>query len=606
MGKIKLLPPNLSNKIAAGEVVERPASIIKELIENSIDSGAKTITITFEDGGKRLIRITDDGCGMTEEDLMMAFQRHATSKIATVDDLMNIRTMGFRGEALASIASVAKIEAKTALQGSTEGHFLRIDGGEIQTSQKVISVPGTTFTIKNLFFNIPARRKFLRSKSAETRHILNVIKKFTIAYPEVSFLVFDESERVLVYPIQTLQERLEEIFGKRTFSTLIPVENKIGEVQITGFVEKPELVRKSFGEQHLLLNKRSVTSRVLNKAVFSAYGSLISKGDYPLFVISLEMPATEFDINVHPAKLEVKFAEEQEIFDAIYKTIREVFTSDMAIPSMHETSLKPAHRTKIKPNQFTLDHQKPFLFKEAPTNKHLESPTFVKPQAPTQSRLNLTENMSDDEFEEEVISKAQEPETPKQVHNSMSGKFWQVHNTYIFSQIKSGLVIIDQHVAHERILYEKALRCFDDFTLPSQKLLFPQTVQLSKEDYLILLEILPWLEKIGFEIKNYGDNSILLEGIPADVRLQDEASILVKMLEFYKENEFKESDVKKNVAASFACHSAIKAGDKLTEDEMRVLVDELFGTEFPYFCPHGRPIVINLSTKELGKKFHRT
>lgn len=607
MGKIKLLPPNLSNKIAAGEVVERPASIIKELIENSIDSGAKTIIITFEDGGKRLIRITDDGCGMSEEDLMMAFQRHATSKIATVDDLMNITTMGFRGEALASISSVAKIEAKTSLQGTTEGHFLRIDGGEIQTSQKVISVPGTTFTIKNLFFNIPARRKFLRSKSAETRHILNVIKKFTIAYPEVSFLVFDESERVLVYPIQTLKERLEEIFGKRTFSTLIPFENKIGDVRVTGFVEKPELVRKSFGEQHLLLNKRSVSSRVLNKAVFSAYGSLISKGDYPLFVIFLEMPATEFDINVHPAKLEVKFAEEQEIFDAIYKTIREVFTSDLVIPSMRKTSLKTAHRTDFKPNQFTLDHQNPFLLREAPTNKHLESPqTFVKTQAQTQSRINLTGNMSHDEFEEEVISKAQEPETPKQVHNSMSGKFWQVHNTYIFSQIKSGLVIIDQHVAHERILYEKALRSFEDFTLPSQKLLFPQTVQLSKEDYLILLEILPWLEKIGFEFKDYGNNLILLEGIPVDVRLQDEVSILVKMLEFYKENEFKESDVKKNIAASFACHSAIKAGEKLTVDEMRVLVDQLFGTEFPYFCPHGRPIVINLSTKELDKKFQRT
>ncbi|MCC7429558.1 DNA mismatch repair endonuclease MutL [bacterium] len=592
MTKIKKLPQNLANKIAAGEVVERPASIIKELVENSLDAGAKSITVTFEDGGKRLIRIADDGFGMDEEDLLLAFERHATSKIASVDDLMNIQTMGFRGEALASIASVAKIEAKTCLQNSTEGVFLRIDGGEVQELKKVIAVPGTTLTIKNLFFNIPARRKFLRSKSAETMQILNILKKFTIAYPEISFLVFDESERVLAYKSETLEERLQEIFGKRTFSTLIPIETQVGDVKITGFVEKPESVRKSIGEQHIFLNRRAISSRLLNKAVFSGYGNLITKGDYPLFALFLEMPATEFDINVHPAKLEVKFSEEQEIFNAVFNTVRDVFSLSFAIPSFKETALKQVYRPKFDPQQITLDREKPFVYSKKEQKN--EFPFSVK-DFPPEELLRPTE-----------MIRKQETETPKQVHNSMSGKFWQVHNTYIFSQIKSGLVVIDQHVAHERILFERALRSFEENQFSSQKLLFPQTLQLTKEDHLILLEIMPYLEKIGFELKDYGNNSIVVEGVPSDVRFSDESSILVEMLEYYKENEYKESDVKINIAASFACHSAIKAGVKLTEEEMRVLVDELFGTESPYFCPHGRPIVVNLSLVELNKKFQRS
>ncbi|MFQ5753353.1 MAG: DNA mismatch repair endonuclease MutL, partial [bacterium] len=462
--KIKILPENLTNKIAAGEVVDRPASVVKELIENSIDAGADNITIIIKDGGKALIQVVDNGYGMHESDLLLAFQRHTTSKIFNYEDLSNIQTLGFRGEALASIASVSLVEAKSVQHDQTSGHLLRMEGGVMQDIEGAGGNPGTSIAVKHLFYNTPARRKFMRKTNTEYRQILNVSNRFFLAYPEITFTLINEGEIIVDLKKASLEQRIKAVLGARIQKNLIPIENE-GHIQVSGFTGNQDTMRSSRGDQYLYFNRRYFTNKSLNYAVISAYGDILPRGLNPVYIVFLEMEPEQADVNVHPTKMEIKFANEALIFSTLRGAIKRALTSKSVIPQLSPVE----HLEKLQPAEAfpQLDSKQTHL-----PSQQIQFPTW--PNAPS-----LTENNRVEAEENKIPSGrfAQERVIFERTN------IWQVHNKYILSQIKNGLILIDQHVAHERILYEQALDNFEKRNPSSQQLLFPQIVEVSAEDY---------------------------------------------------------------------------------------------------------------------------
>lgn len=596
MSLIKILSENVANKIAAGEVVERPASVVKELIENSIDAGSDEIVITVKSGGKGLVQVIDNGCGMNADDAVLCFERHATSKITSWEDLQRVKSFGFRGEALASISSVSDVEMKTRTKDEEVGTVVRMHGGHISEVTKESSLQGTTMSVKNLFYNVPARRNFLKTNNTEFRHITSVIKRFAMAYPAIEFTLFHEDEKIFQLRKAELPQRLEKVIGREIMSYALPLDVEQFGLRVRGYISKPSFSYKTRGEQYLFLNGRPIVNRTVNFAVFSAYGHSIPKGDKPFFVLFLESNPEEFDVNVHPAKAEVKFKDEQLLYRSIFHAVRDSMGTDSMIPTL--TRATPAG-TGADDTNLSLELQTDRVNLNAPIG------------GARQGSSSETEGQADDEVAKFFASPEAEKKAiqsqltqPKPAVNP-SSMVWQLHNRYIISQIKSGLAIIDQHVAHERILYERALEAFDKNPIFSQQLLFPQTLEFSAEDYSILEEFLPMVEKLGFIIKKFGKRTVVVEAVPADVRLGNEQKILTEMIQEYKINSYNELDPRDNLAKSFSCKSAIKSGDPLNVDEMNSLIDQLFACKFPYVCPHGRPIIIQLSLEELDKRFMR-
>lgn len=598
MPTIKILSENVANKIAAGEVVERPASVVKELIENSIDAGSDEIVITVKSGGKGLIQVIDNGSGMNSDDAVLCFERHATSKISSWEDLQRVKSFGFRGEALASISSVSDVEMKTKTKSEEVGTIVRMHAGNISEVTKEASLQGTTITVKNLFYNVPARRNFLKTNNTEFRHITSVIKKFAMAYPGVEFTLIHEDEKIFQLRKANLPARLEKVIGKDTMSYTLPLDVEQFGTHVKGYLSKPSFSYKTKGEQYLFLNGRPIVNRTVNFAVFSAYGHSIPKGDKPFFVLFLESNPEDFDVNVHPTKAEVKFKDEQLLYRTMFHAVRDSMSTDSMIPSL----------TRSSSNEN--DSEQSNLSLELHTQKeNLRMPLGSGMQNSGQSSDSGSQNEDDvarffESPEEEKKAIQTQLTQPKQTVN-LSSLVWQLHNRYIISQIKSGLAIIDQHVAHERILYERALDAFEKNPIFSQQLLFPQTLEFSAEDFSILEEFLPLVEKLGFVIKKFGKRTVVVEAVPADVRLGNEQKILTEMINEYKINSYNDLDPRDNLAKSFSCKSAIKSGDPLTVEEMNSLIDQLFACKFPYVCPHGRPIIIQLSLEELDKRFMR-
>ncbi|MBL7959010.1 DNA mismatch repair endonuclease MutL [bacterium] len=598
MPTIKILSENVANKIAAGEVVERPASVVKELIENSIDAGSDEIVITVKSGGKGLIQVIDNGSGMNSDDAVLCFERHATSKISSWEDLQRVKSFGFRGEALASISSVSDVEMKTKTKSEEVGTIVRMHAGNISEVTKEASLQGTTITVKNLFYNVPARRNFLKTNNTEFRHITSVIKKFAMAYPGVEFTLFHEDEKIFQLRKADLPARLEKVIGKDIMSYTLPLDVEQFGTHVKGYLSKPSFSYKTKGEQYLFLNGRPIVNRTVNFAVFSAYGHSIPKGDKPFFVLFLESNPEDFDVNVHPTKAEVKFKDEQLLYRTMFHAVRDSMSTDSMIPSL----------TRSSSNEN--DSEQSNLSLELHTQKeNLRMPLGSGMQNSGQSSDSGSQNEDDvarffESPEEEKKAIQTQLTQPKQTVN-LSSLVWQLHNRYIISQIKSGLAIIDQHVAHERILYERALDAFEKNPIFSQQLLFPQTLEFSGEDFSILEEFLPLVEKLGFVIKKFGKRTVVVEAVPADVRLGNEQKILTEMINEYKINSYNDLDPRDNLAKSFSCKSAIKSGDPLTVEEMNSLIDQLFACKFPYVCPHGRPIIIQLSLEELDKRFMR-
>ena len=583
--KVRILPEELTNKIAAGEVVDRPASIVKELIENSIDAGADEITVVVKQGGKSLIQVVDNGTGMSREDTILAIQRHTTSKISTYDDLHNIQTLGFRGEALASIASVSRLEIKTIPKEKIAGTYLRMEGSVVEEVTDIGGPRGTSVSIKNIFFNTPARRKFMRSDEAEYRQILNVFQRYALAYFNVSFSLYHNDQKVYDLKPSDPEIRLLDVLGKRYKDNLVKVEDKGTVLKIWGFVGKQDTAKKTRGDQYLFLNGRYIVNRALNHAIISSYGTILPRGEFPMYALFLEIDPRRIDVNVHPSKMEVKFADERLIYSLVRAAVKRALSSEEVIPS-----LSPMPNIEPQP---ILEPREDLLALQTTIPLYEQHP--VAPKAPG---IEIIET-SEEKEQRESVEQIKKEEKYERLN------VWQIHNQYIVSEIKSGLIIIDQHVAHERILYEKALRDFDKSNPASQQLLFPHVVDLTPEEFSYLKDVLPFLEKVGFIIKGFGGNTVVVEGVPSGIKIRNPETILNEIIDEYKKNKGESIDIRDNVAKSYSCKMAIKKGEPLTRDEMNMLIDQLFATQSPYFCPHGRPVIINISLEELDKRFGR-
>jgi len=579
MKPILSLPEDLRNKISAGEVIERPASVVKELLENSIDAGATEITVVVEKGGHQLIQVRDNGHGITADGLAQAFLRYTTSKISKVDDLFKIRTLGFRGEALASIASVSEINVSSSVDESA-GYQMDLVNGVTDAIKAAPPIGGTEITVRNLFYNTPARKKFLKSATTEFRQIVKMLRRFGLEFPEVSFQLMHNDKTILNLTPENIEERIIALTDPSYRDQLLPVNMIKGDYNISGFVGTLNLVRGRPGEQYLFVNRRFIQNRLLNSAVYAAYESLVKRGEYPFSLLNLVLPPDQLDVNVHPRKIEVRFTDEWRIYHVVKSAVREALASILAtIPSFEQhVGQMVTFGKEIDPNQ----RQEPLWFTPA---KQSES------GADLQRAKEYVSNLADQKEEATAIE---------------GSIMWQVHDKYIISQINSGLVIIDQHVAHERVLFEDALLAFDSTPLSAQTLLFPEILEFSTDEYSVLLDILPYLEKLGFRMKENGQNKIMLEAIPSDMGWGNENSVIRDIIDHYVANREKSSSYVENLAASFACHAAVKAGDSLTIEEMQVLVNRLFATKHPYYCPHGRPIIVQLSLEELDQRFERT
>lgn len=626
---IKILPEHIASKIAAGEVVQRPESVVKELIENSIDAGARSITVVVKDAGKSLLQVVDDGCGMSEQDAVMAFQRHATSKIFVYEDIENIQTLGFRGEALASVAAVAQVELKSKQAEDDTGTLVKVEAGEVKETAKAGMENGTSVSVKNLFYNTPGRRNFLKSDNTEFRHIFNTVQRVAISNPQLAVVLISDDERMLDLRPSDLDTRVKELFGERRFESLLKLREETDALSLSGYIGKPLTSRKTKGEQYLFLNGRYIINRAINHSVFNAYERLIDRGDYPLFLLFLTVDPRRVDVNVHPSKLEVKFDDERNIYSFIGSVVKRALSKHDLTPSLtmrEEVNGKEVASRFFNPQQpgsergFNVDqrHDQQLERQERLSFRRETS----LPRGDTTAKLERLfgametgTSSTDQSFESSPVTKIRPGERqPQEFHHEpertdvAEGKaIWQVHNKYILSQIRTGLLIIDQHVAHERILYEKALASLNTNLPFSQQLLFPHTAELSAGDYALVKELLPHLEKLGFDIKLFGKNTVVIEGVPSDVRVGNEHTILQEIIDQYKEYEQEERlEVSDNLAKSYACKAAIKAGDRLNVGEMSSLIDQLFATSMPYVCPHGRPIVTKISIEELDKRFGRT
>lgn len=613
--RIKILPDNIASKIAAGEVVQRPESVLKELMENAIDAGAKIVEVIIKRAGKTFIQVCDDGSGMSEEDLVLCVQKHATSKIEAFEDLEAIKTLGFRGEALSSIAAVSQLEIRTETREEEIGTALKNDeAGNIKIDKG--SFPkGTCVTVKNLFFNVPARRKFLKTDTTEFKHIVDTFNRIALSHTSISFKFFNGVDSVFDYPAESLKERVGHVFGENMPDALIPIEEKTELISVYGFVGKPSLLRKSRGDQYLFLNSRYILNKNINHAVFTAYENILEKGDYPFFLLFIEIDPERIDVNIHPSKLEAKFDDEKDIYNFILSVVRKGLGSHDLVPSMvfseQDMSEEKLAFKKFQPANRDDFSDRPGRERYQPeVKKYSEEEIDLLFGSITDEVVIKTEGKIEPKLykgneQKEMHHEKAELNTPDKTEESPF--IIQLHNKYILSQIKSGLMIIDQHVAHERVLYEKALNRLETDIPFSQQLLFPKKVKTDPARVSLLKELEPYLSRLGFQLKFLAKETVKIEGVPDDVRKGTEEQVLFDLLEEYANNEReKHLEQKDNVAKSYSCKTAIKAGDRLDERAMRLLIDQLFATSMPYVCPHGRPIVVKISLNEFDRRFGRT
>ena len=616
--RIKLLPLHLANQIAAGEVVQRPESVVKELIENSLDAGATHITLIIAQAGKSVIQVIDNGSGMGEEDIPLAFERHATSKIQSYEDLEHIHTFGFRGEALPSIASVAQVEIKSRRAEDEIATVVRMNGGAVEEKSKAQGEIGTSITVKNLFFNTPARRQFLKSNTTEFRHIHDTFERYVLSYPEVRWTFVSEGETIFDVPPGNVQDHLAYIFGEKIASTMIAIQETLEHISVTGFISRPNFAKKNRGDQYLFLNTRYIIHRSLNHAVMSAYEQMIEQSEFPPFVIFLNLNPQEIDVNVHPSKLEVKFSNDRAVYNLVHAAVRHGLYKHDLTPSMtFRDNEQGSGFDKMRLTSPGEQQRGSFLSGDAPP--------FQQRTSPPQSR-NTFSNASDRDARsveniDRLFATMGFPEQggseqgggkdasvlPVEIQYAETQYLWQLHRKYILTPIKSGLMIIDQHVAHERILYERALVTMENALPFAQQLLFPHTVRMTSDDYALVQDLEPELSRLGFVIKFSPPNFVTVDAVPQDVRVGMEERILEELIEQYREyQEIGTTEVRDALAKSYSCRSAIKAGDPMAPMEMQTLIDQLFATKVPYVCPHGRPIIIKLSLEDIDRKFGRT
>lgn len=621
---IQLLPDHVANQIAAGEVVQRPASVVKELLENSIDAGADTITLLLKDAGKALIQVIDNGKGMSPTDARLSFERHATSKIKNATDLFNLTTKGFRGEALASIAAIAHVELKTKQESEELGTAIKIEGSNFVSQEVVSTAKGTSISVKNLFFNIPARRNFLKSNTVETRHIIDEFQRVALAHPEISFSLHHNGNEVYHLRSSNLRKRIVAIFGNKTNEKLVPVQEQTGIISINGFVTKPIYAKKKRGEQFLFVNNRFIKSSYLNHAINSAFEELIEQGAHPTYFIHFEVPANSIDINIHPTKTEVKFDNEKSIYAIIRATVKHSLGQYNVTPALdfsRDATLDMPYDFKDKQSISTPRILVDPTFNPFKTDTPISPPkgleektpkSFSSPSSESSKTYQSSYKKDPGNWESLYTNLETVPTTPAQgqlfesTQEKETGKTFQIQKKYILSSIKSGVVLIHQTLAHQRILYEEYLENITVKEANSQQLLFPITVSFSSTDIEMINEMKSDLESTGFVFNEFTEDTVVIGGIPTSISESQITLILEQLLDDMKmevpDTSFSHFDV---MAKSFAKSLAIKTGTVLSEKEQETLVNNLFSCKEPSVSPLGKATFKTLTLQEIDTIFSK-
>jgi DNA mismatch repair protein MutL len=605
---IKLLPESVANQIAAGEVIQRPASVVKELMENSVDAGSTAIAVLAKDGGKTLIQVADNGYGMSDTDARMCFERHATSKIKEAGDLFAIHTLGFRGEAMASIAAVSQVVLRTRRKEDEIGTQVTIAASVVESQEPITCDTGTNFLVKNLYFNTPARRKFLKTNNAELKHIIHEFQRVALANPQVEFsLVHNESE-IYNLPATNPKQRIVHLFGKSVNTNLTNIDTTTSIVKIGGFIGKPELAKKTSGEQFFFINNRFMKHPYFHRAVMNAYEKLLPADYLPSYFIFLETDPASIDINIHPTKTEIKFEEEPAIFQIIVAAVREALGKFNLMPSIDFDTEKAIEIPPLRPDRSFGVPQ--ISYNSGYNPFEMERKGFENYAAKNEGdMLRNWEKLytGQNEMPDEKPVSAPDSQQQFSIRGEHSGsRFLQLKNRYILTAVKSGLMVIDQHNAHERILYEKYLQSLAHNRGIAQQTLFPETIELEPSDYLMTLELIDDLQALGFDIRDFGSNTVVMNGCPADIHNPDPKGLLESILDEYKN---KQTDIKvkarERLLHSLAAASAVNYGKALSDAEMQEIVDRLFACENPNYSPGGNPVISILSLEEIEKKFGR-
>ena len=595
---IKLLPDSVANQIAAGEVIQRPASAVKELMENALDAGATQIDLVVKDAGKTMIMVVDNGCGMSETDARLCFERHATSKISKAEDLFNIRTMGFRGEALASIAAIAQVELKTRRKEDEVGVKIVNEGSVVKEQTLVPMQPGTTFTVKNLFFNVPARRNFLKSAQAEMRHIVEEFTRVTLMNPEIGFtLISDGKEVYHLYP-GNLKQRIMGLFGNNYEERLLPVKQESERVRIDGYIVKPEYAKKTRGEQYFFVNKRFIKHAYLHHAIENAYLEMIPQDSIPGYFLNIEVDPADIDINIHPTKTEVNFLDVKLVYAIMHAAVRKAIGQHNLSPMIDFDESADLN------NDFGLAMSmgNPLSMPNVPIDPNFNP--FRKESSPRETKWERPKEDYHTPGDWRILygdrtDMEEEPAEPKQETKS---QYLQVNQSYIVTAVKSGLLVVDQNLAHFRVLFEKYLKEMENNNGISQQELFPQALTLNVNDASLLKEMLPELENLGFVLEQVNPTTFMINGTPADAEGSDAVALLEKVLDNYKINRTDlQLDRKLNLAKTMASQLCIKAQTKLSELEMQNLVDQLFACSVAEVAPNGKKIYVVMNMEEQFK-----
>jgi len=611
---IQLLPDSVANQIAAGEVVQRPASAVKELLENALDAGADKIQLIVKDAGKALIQVIDNGCGMSITDARMCFERHATSKVRKAEDLFAIRTMGFRGEAMASIAAIAQVEMKTKRHEDEVGTLIEIEGSTVVKQEPIGTPNGTSISVKNLFYNTPARRNFLKSNPTEMRYIIDEFQRVALAKPHISFSLHHDGNEIYRLPAATIKQRIVHLFGNNYNERLIPVEEETTIINLKGYIGKPEFAKKTRGEQFFFVNDRFIKDNYLNHAINKAYQELLPDDNFPLYVLFIDIDPAKIDVNVHPTKTEIKYLDEKSIYAIIHSAVKRSLgrfnispTLDFNQETAFSSMITPKAPEDIVPPSISFNPDfNPFGASKPAAAKETYFKEQYHPKEKAQNWGSLYEITNFQQAEQVSIDLGEEEE--ETLVASPSKHYMQVHNRYIVSQIKSGVMLIDQQAAHERILYERFLLHLEDRKGASQQSLFPQTVTLSPGDFELAKSLLDDIKSLGFDVREFGKNTLVIEGIPVDLGSTNinETQLFEHLIEGFKNSQQELKLTKRDaLARSLARNSAIKAGTALSQQEMNTLIDELFACKSPNFSISGKPAIQTITLAELAQKFEK-
>ena len=599
---IKLLPDSVANQIAAGEVIQRPASAVKELMENALDAGATQIDLVVKDAGKSMIMVVDNGCGMSETDARLCFERHATSKISKAEDLFAIRTMGFRGEALASIAAIAQVELKTRRKDDEVGVKIVNEGSVVKEQTLVPMQPGTSFTVKNLFFNVPARRNFLKSPQAEMRHIVEEFTRVTLMNPEIGFTLTSDGKEVYhLYP-GNLKQRIIGLFGSNYEGKLLPVRQEAERVCIDGYIVKAEFAKKTRGEQYFFVNKRFIKHAYLHHAIENAFMEMIPKDSFPGYFLNIEVDPADIDINIHPTKTEVNFLDVKLVYAILHAAVRKAIGQHNLSPMIDFEESADLNNDFGKamgmssplaiPNIPLDPNFNPFRKESTPRESHWEGSYQPQRKEPSGDWRQL--------YGERVDLPSETMETVEETQPKT--QYLQVNQSYIVTAVKSGLIVIDQNLAHSRILFEKYLKELENHSGASQQELFPQALSLNVNDASLLKEMMPELENLGFVLEQANPTTFMINGTPSDAAVCDAVALLEHILDNYKINRTDlQLDRKLNLAKTMAAQLSLKAQTKLSEVEMQNLVDQLFACNVAEIAPNGKKIYVILNMEDYFK-----